>query len=69
MPYDHEKSYKERRALMGNLGYDQSMTTMAKKLGGPIVFMGLLVLIGAVGGVLITREYYKSLLEYKDSER
>ena len=54
---------------MGNLRYYQSMTTMAKKLGGPIVFMGLLVLIGAVGGVLITREYYKSLLEYKDSER
>ena len=54
---------------MSNLGYYQSMTTMAKKFGGPIVFMELLVFIGAVGGIYITREYYKSLLEYKDSER
>ena len=54
---------------MNKFCYYQSMTTMAKKFGGPIVFMGLLVFIGAVGGVYITREHYKSLLDYKDSER
>lgn len=60
---------------MGNLGWYQVMTTMAKKVGGPSKLIGLLVGFGALlgggtvaGGVAVKNKVAKKLDEKKKQE-